>query len=79
MLNGLLALPKRLGDRLTSGRAGCDSFLDSTESSAPLAFVGLVDDDIELVDLESFSSRLLLSSRLLGDGDLETSGEFHER
>jgi len=73
MLNGLLALPKRLGDRLTSGRAASDSLLDSTESSAPLAFVGLVEDDIELVDLESFSSRLL------GDGDLETFGEFHER
>lgn len=76
-LNGLRALPRILDDRVTPGRASRNSLLDSTKSSAP-DFVGLADDETELVDRESFSSRLLLSSRLLGDGDRETLGEVQE-
>jgi hypothetical protein len=36
-------------------------------------------EEIELAVVESSSSLLLLSSLLLGEGDLETDGEFHRR
>lgn len=77
-LSGLLdILLMVLGARDTPILTGWDSCL-SLDSSDPFCFVGLV-DDTELPVVDSSSSLLFLSSRLLGDGDLDTFGELHER
>jgi len=44
----------------------------------PSNFVGL-EDEIELAVVELTSSLLLLSSLLLGEGDLDMAGEFHSK
>lgn len=66
----LMALGDRDGPILT-GRDSCFPLCSSD-------FVGLV-DDTELPVVDSSSSLLFLPSRLLGDGDLDTLGEFQER
>lgn len=74
-LNGLLdILPVVLGGRLGPIFTGRNSGF----SSMSFKLVGLV-DDTELPVVEASSSLLPLSSWLLGDGDLDTLGELHER
>lgn len=76
-LSGLFViLPIVLGVRGPTliGRDSCFPLF----SSGPFGFVGLV-DDTELPVVDSSPSLLLLPSRLLGDGDLDTLGELQER
>lgn len=76
-LSGLFViLPIVLGVRdrpILTGRDSCFPLF-----SSPFNFVGLV-DDTELPVVDSPPSLLFLPSRLLGDGDLDTLGEFQER
>lgn len=78
-LNGLLGtLPIVPGDRGSPALACRGVFSEDSGSSNPPDFVGLV-DDTELPVVDPSPSLLCLSSRLLGDGDLETLGELQER
>ncbi len=78
ILNGFRDfLLKLVGERKSFGLSG-STLLFIAGVDIFLLSVPLVDDETELaVVVESSSSLLLCSSRLLGEGDLDTLGEFH--
>lgn len=64
-------------DLVNLGVMGGKSFGLDASFAATTATFDSPAEDTELAFVESSPSPLLLSSRLLGEGDLDTSGEFH--